>query len=173
MTRTGQIAVAAKFIALLILVQTPGEAKAQRKGEGAIRRVMQRFEARWNKHDVDSFVELFAPDAEFTNPWGVKRSGRNEIKNYHAGPFGAKVRILVTNVRIKFYAKNIATVDCEHTLTRFDNGKPLPTIETAPLFIMKKVEGQWLIAVLHVALREAPGKTSNASLNGSTGTPDD
>jgi len=139
MTRTGQIAVAAKFIALLILVQTSSEAKAQSKGdERAIRRAMQRFEEIWNKHDVDSFAELFAPDAEFTNPRGVKRSGRNEIKDYHAGPFGAKTRIQVTNVKVKFYAKNVATVDCEHTLTYFDDGKPLPAMKTAPLFIMKK-----------------------------------
>jgi hypothetical protein len=31
--------------------------------------------------------------------------------------------MLVTNVRIKFYAKDIATVDCEHTISRFDDGK--------------------------------------------------
>ena len=61
MTRTVQIAVIAHFIGLVFLVQAPVEAKAQRRGEeGAIRRVMQRFEASWNKHDVDSFMELFA-----------------------------------------------------------------------------------------------------------------
>ena len=118
---------------------------------------MQRFADTWNKHDVDSFVELFALDAEFTNPHGVKRGGRSEIKDYHIGAFGAEVRIIVTNVRVKFYAKDIATVDCEHALSNRGNGTP--DIKTASLFIMKKVKGRWLIAVLHVALMEVSSKT--------------
>ncbi len=153
MIRTVRFTIVAQLFALVLLIQAPVAVKAQSKGdERAIRGVMQRFEDLWNKHDVDSFAELFAPDAEFTNPRGATRSGRVAIKDFHK----FESRIQVANVRVKFYAKNVATVDCEHTLGPYDNGT---VIKTAPLFILKKVKGQWLIAVLHVAFIEVPSKT--------------
>ena len=140
-------------IALTILICTKQAAAQNKNDEKAIRDVIAKFEETWNKHDPDTFIELFAADADFTSPFGDRRNGRDNIKAYHAGVFAAKVKIQISNVRVKFYAENVATVDCEHLFSHRPagkDGKPLPDTKNFPLYVMKKKHGRWLIAVLHI-----------------------
>jgi len=157
-TRIMNNAVVIIFIALTVSLQTPCTAKAQNKNdEKAVTDVMAKFEETWNNHDLDAFVKLYAPDADFTNWRGVKASGREGIRNYHAFLSSGSLKITVANIRIKFYSPKVATVDCEHRISGFvgDDGKSLPDRRYFPLFIMKKENGQWLIAVQHVVMEQS------------------
>jgi uncharacterized protein (TIGR02246 family) len=51
----------------------------------------QAFAAAWNRHDMDSFADLFSADAEMVNVVGIHWRGREAIRaahaGLHAGPF--------------------------------------------------------------------------------------
>jgi ketosteroid isomerase-like protein len=49
-----------------------------------VRNVVAAFATTWNRHDLDSFGRLFAPDAEFVNVAGVSWTGRQSIQAQHA-----------------------------------------------------------------------------------------
>lgn len=157
MNRIMHNSIVAIFIALIILLQTPYNTKAQNKNAGkAIRDVVAKFEENWNKPDLDAFVKLFTPDADFTSPYGLKVSGRKSIRDYHGIISSGVLKIKVANISIKFYTNKVATVDCEQTISGFhgDDGKSLPDRQFLTLYIMKKESGQWLIAVQHVVMKQ-------------------
>lgn len=157
MNRNMHISIVAILIALIIFLQTPSNVKAQNKtDEKAIKDVMAKFEENWNKPDLDAFVKLFMPDADFTSPYGLKVSGRKSIRDYHTIISSGVLKINIANILIKFYANKVATVDCEETISGFrgDDGKLLPDRQFLTLYIMKKGSGQWLIAVQHVVMME-------------------
>jgi uncharacterized protein (TIGR02246 family) len=54
----------------------------------AVRNVVAGFAATWNRHDLDAFGKLFAPDADFVNVAGVLWTGRQSIQAQHAYSHG-------------------------------------------------------------------------------------
>jgi hypothetical protein len=60
---------------------------AQNDAEG-VRNVVAGFATTWNRHDLDAFGKLFAPDAEFVNVGGVLWTGRQSIQAQHAYSHG-------------------------------------------------------------------------------------
>src|SRR5271170_5188561 len=60
---------------------------AQNDAEDA-RNVVAGFATTWNRHDLDAFGQLFAPDAEFVNVAGVLWKGRQSIQANHAYSHG-------------------------------------------------------------------------------------
>ncbi len=145
------------FIALIILLQVPYNAQAQNKNDAkAVKNVMAKFEENWNRPDLDAFVKLFTPDADFTSPYGLKVSGRKSIRDYHSIISSGVLKIKATNISIKFYSPAVATLDCEEILSGFrgDDGKSLPDRQYLTLYIMRKESGQWLIAVQHVVMKQ-------------------
>jgi ketosteroid isomerase-like protein len=52
------------------------------------RRVVAGFAMAWNRHDLDAFGKLFAPDADFVNVAGVLWTGRQSIQAQHAYSHG-------------------------------------------------------------------------------------
>ena len=44
-----------------------------------VTQVVQAFAEYWNRHDMNAFAELFAPDAEFVNVVGLWWKGSDEI----------------------------------------------------------------------------------------------
>jgi hypothetical protein len=49
-----------------------------------VRNVVAAFATTWNRHDLDAFGKLFAPDADFVNVAGVMWTGRQSIQAQHA-----------------------------------------------------------------------------------------
>ena len=45
-----------------------------------VRNVVAGFATAWNRHDLDAFGKLFAPDAEFVNVAGSLWTGRQSIQ---------------------------------------------------------------------------------------------
>jgi ketosteroid isomerase-like protein len=52
---------------------------AANEEEGA-RNVVAGFATTWNRHDLDAFGKLFAPDADFVNVAGLLWTGRQSIQ---------------------------------------------------------------------------------------------
>jgi ketosteroid isomerase-like protein len=50
--------------------------------------VVAGFATTWNRHDLDTFGKLFAPDADFVNVAGVLWTGRQSIQAQHAYSHG-------------------------------------------------------------------------------------
>jgi ketosteroid isomerase-like protein len=57
---------------------------AAENGAQDVRNVVARFATTWNRHDLDAFGKLFAPDADFVNVAGVLWTGRQSIQAQHA-----------------------------------------------------------------------------------------
>jgi len=53
-----------------------------------VRIVVAGFATTWNRHDLDAFGKLFAPDADFVNVAGVLWTGRQSIQAQHAYSHG-------------------------------------------------------------------------------------
>jgi hypothetical protein len=49
-----------------------------------VRNVVAAFAPTWNRHDMDAFGKLFAPDADFVNVAGLLWTGRLSIQAQHA-----------------------------------------------------------------------------------------
>jgi ketosteroid isomerase-like protein len=54
-----------------------------------VRAVVSGFATTWNRHDLNAFGKLFAPDADFVNVAGVHWTGRQSIQSQHAYIHGA------------------------------------------------------------------------------------
>jgi ketosteroid isomerase-like protein len=53
-----------------------------------VHNVVAGFATTWNRHDLDAFGKLFAPDADFVNVAGVLWTGRQSIQAQHAYSHG-------------------------------------------------------------------------------------
>ncbi len=53
-----------------------------------VRNVVAGFATSWDRHDMDAFGKLFAPDAEFVNVAGDLWTGRQSIQAQHAYAHG-------------------------------------------------------------------------------------
>jgi hypothetical protein len=49
-----------------------------------VRSIVAAFATAWNRHDMDAFAKLFAPDADFVNVTGLLWTGRQSIQAQHA-----------------------------------------------------------------------------------------
>jgi uncharacterized protein (TIGR02246 family) len=49
--------------------------------------LMRRFGKAWGSGNVDELVDTFAPDAEFTNAFGVVLRGHDELRSFLTGMF--------------------------------------------------------------------------------------
>lgn len=85
-TATRKLPVIAAVILLNILLAecvlaAPDEAEN-------VRSVVTGFATAWNRHDMDAFGKLFAPDADFVNVAGTLWKGRQTIQAQHAYTHG-------------------------------------------------------------------------------------
>src|SRR5208282_506981 len=78
---------ALSLVCAIILVT--GIVHAASSDEEAVRKVVNGFAEAWNRHDMDAFGALFAPDADFVNVGGVHWTGREAIQLNHAFLHGA------------------------------------------------------------------------------------
>jgi hypothetical protein len=74
-------------VALLNSLLTTCVLAAANDGED-VRSVVAAFATTWNRHDLDTFGKLFAPDADFVNVAGLLWTGRQAIQAQHAYTHG-------------------------------------------------------------------------------------
>ena len=76
-------------VAVLLPFSATTCALAAPNDEASVRNVVAGFATAWNHHDMESFGNLFAPDADFVNVTGILMKGRDEIQSHHAWAHGA------------------------------------------------------------------------------------
>ena len=151
------IALLSACVSFSALGQTPDtRLDGKTQDEAAIKKLMEDLAVAWNKHDGVSFAMLFAEDADFTNWRGTTRlHGREEIKKMNANLAVGMFRqstLTLTNARVRFFAADVAAVQCDWDLVGaidYDGKGTIPPRKYFPLFIVTREKGNWSIAVMH------------------------
>jgi uncharacterized protein (TIGR02246 family) len=120
----------------------------------AIRQVVTNFVDAFNRHDAHAVSMCFAEDADFTNPQGIYKHGREQIEGRFASNFAGRLKHARRKVnvhRIRFLSPHIASVEIgwEMTGATTENGTPIRLRKGVLAWIMTKQNGQWRITVFH------------------------
>lgn len=119
-----------------------------------IQALLDALVAAWNAHDAHAYAAPFAPDAEFTNVFGLVQNGRAAIEAAHGAIFKTmfrESRLALTKVRIRFLRPDVAAVAARWTMTGAygAQGKPWPARCGLISQIATREQGVWSIAVSH------------------------
>lgn len=115
-----------------------------------VTQVVHAFAECWNRHDMNAFAELFAPDAEFVNVVGLWWKGRDEIKKAHEFTHATMFknsRLTITDVSVRFPASSIAMARSRWVLEGHvsPEGAPLPPRTGILLSVLARSSGVWSI----------------------------
>lgn len=111
--------------------------------------IAERFKKAWNSYDAEGIARLFFENADFVNVTGKWWDNKEDILKAHE--FGFRVifknsHLEILNVKEKMLSEDIAIV---HTRIRL-TGQTEKEVEKADiretmfLFVLRKVDGQWL-----------------------------
>ena len=133
---------------------TDGELRAQ---AGAL---VDRFMAAWGASDAHALVALFAPDADFINPWGTKATGRGEIEAFYAGAFKsgfAGSKGAGDFVSVRAIAPDMMLIDARWRIqgAKMPDGAPRPDEQGILMALLANTGNGWQI----LALRENASAT--------------
>lgn len=120
----------------------------------AIDKIVSNMTAAWNRRDVAAFGAAFAEDAEFTNVFGMRQSGRAEIEASHAPLFKTifkDTELIAIETRVRLIRPDIAAVDVRWKMSgaRDPMGNPWPEREGILNWVVTLHEDRWLIDVSH------------------------
>ncbi|MBX6421547.1 MAG: SgcJ/EcaC family oxidoreductase [Nevskia sp.] len=115
-----------------------------------VTQVVHAFAECWNRHDMNAFAELFAPDAEFVNVVGLWWKGRDEIKKAHEFTHATMFknsRLTITDVFVRFPVASIAIARSRWVLEGHvsPEGAPLPPRTGILLSVLARSSGVWSI----------------------------
>jgi ketosteroid isomerase-like protein len=154
-----------KFLATLGLTTfLAASALAAPDDEKDVRNVVAAFAAAWNRHYMDAFGRLFAPDADFVNVAAAWWKGRQEIQAHHAYSHGTipadspgfsdgdrlhygifrTSTLRFTQVEVRFLTKDVALAHARSELLG-DARTPNPR-RTLLTFVLTRNDATWLIA---------------------------
>jgi ketosteroid isomerase-like protein len=129
-----------------------------------VRQTLTAVATAWNRHDMEAFGKLFAPDADFVNVAGLKWTGRQSIQAQHAyihgaipadSPgFGAEDRryygifksstLKFDEIEIRFLRNDVAV---SHVHWELDGDARTQNPRRGVfLFVLTRHNAQWLIA---------------------------
>jgi ketosteroid isomerase-like protein len=120
---------------IVLLVAGRIEAGAQASPEQpqehvAVSRIVNEYADAWNKHDMNTLGQLFAPDADFVNVGGYRWKGRDALQKNHAymhGTIAAGDRSGVTGLPERHGAFRESTL----AFTNIDVKMPTPNVAIA------------------------------------------
>lgn len=115
-----------------------------------VTQVVHAFAECWNRHDMNAFAELFAPDAEFVNVVGLWWKGRDEIKKAHElthATMFKNSRLTIIDVSVRFPVASIAIARSRWVLEGHvsPEGAPLPPRTGILLSVLARSSGVWSI----------------------------
>lgn len=108
----------------------------------------------WNRHDAKAFSSIFSPAAEFTNVFGMKASGRDEVERFHAPLFATMFRdsrLGIAEVSSRQIRPDVATVDLHWSMSgAYDpKGKAWPGRKGLISMVIAARGSEWLIECMH------------------------
>ena len=115
-----------------------------------VERVVAAFAEAWNRHDMEAFAELFAPDAEFVNVVGMWWKGRAEIKAAHEFTHSTMFkssRLTILETSVRFPAPQLAIARSRWLLENHvgPDGEPLPARHGVLVNLLARQGGRWSI----------------------------
>ncbi|HEV2746992.1 MAG TPA: nuclear transport factor 2 family protein [Allosphingosinicella sp.] len=147
---------AAYMLAILLATSScanpppPASAEAEK---AAIRQVIARMEAAWNRGDFRGYMEGFKnPDVIFVSRGEFQRDWQGTLDHYvrdYGGAPERRGRLKFSDIRIELLAPDAAQLISRYRLE--GGGRPQDGINTR---LMRKVEGRWVIALNHVSSKE-------------------
>lgn len=137
---------------------------ADSSDEQAVRKVVNAFPDAWNRHDMNAFGALFAPDADFVNVTGTHWHGRESIQLNHAFAHGVipidspgvalpkpaygifKTSVLSFKaIDIRFLHEDVAVAEVQTEL--LGDARTQNRRRTLLTLVLAQDAGHWLIAV--------------------------
>jgi len=115
-----------------------------------VTQVVHQFAQCWNRHDMNAFAELFAPDAEFVNVVGHWWKGREEIKKAHEFTHATMFKnsqLTLSGVSVRFPASDIAIARSRWVLEGHvsPEGALLPARNGILLHVLGRTADGWAI----------------------------
>ena len=142
------VAVVSAFLAPAALAQS---VEAEKE---AILALITRMEAAWNRGDFRGYMEGFAnPDVIFVSRGQFQKDWQGTLDHYirdYGAHEATRGRLRFFDIRIEMLAPDAAQLISRYQLDRPQN--PQDGINTR---LMRKRNGQWVIALNHVSSREA------------------
>jgi ketosteroid isomerase-like protein len=129
--------------------------------EQVVRQAVSGFAETWNRHDMEAFGRLFAPDADFVNVAGDWWKGRQAIQMHHAyshGTIPAETQgeplpyygifktstLRFSQIDVRFLRKDVSVAHASWELLG-DARSPNPR-HGLITFVLTRQDGAWLIA---------------------------
>jgi uncharacterized protein (TIGR02246 family) len=128
----------------------PEKEKPMSSAIAEVTKVVHAFEECWNRHDMNAFAELFAPDAEFVNVVGLWWKGRDEIKKAHEFTHATMFknsRLTIADVSVRFPLESLAIARSRWNLEGHvsPEGAPLPARDGILVTLLCRTPAGWLI----------------------------
>ena len=148
-------------VALMALLWTPVVFASPNEAED-VRSVVAAFATTWNRHDMNAFAKLFAPDADFVNVGGARWVGQQEIGLHHAWSHGTipentrpgenpahygifkHSTMTFAHIDVRFLRKDVALAHVDWELLG-DIRTPNPR-RGVLMFVLTQQEAGWLVA---------------------------
>jgi uncharacterized protein (TIGR02246 family) len=125
--------------------------------ERALRELVARIDAAWNRRDAKAFSDLFEEQADFRFHTGLTLHGKSEIENYYLGHFpkireGEKHRSTIRQIR--FIRPDVSILDSEVELFRLseNRGEKETRLKLMSTTVTSKEKGHWFIAVVNLTV---------------------
>lgn len=120
--------------------------------EEAIRALIARMQAAWNRGDFRGYMEGFAnPDVVFVSRGRIQRDWQATLDHYiadYGGAPGSQGELTFSNIRIEMLAPDAAQLISDYNLVRAAGSQV--GVNTR---LMRKRGAQWVIALNHVSHR--------------------
>ena len=157
------IAVAAKLIAVVLILQCAPTAAAQTTRDGESREVakavLDRLDEAWNKGDGVAFAGQFTRDAELVNIFGGQYAGRDEITKRMQAIFSTMFKGSVLRSRTIESVTRLGDgviVSVSSAVVDVPSGPQAPRMNNRQTAIMVREDGQWRIRHWHNTLIRDP-----------------
>lgn len=120
----------------------------------ALGAIPAQFADAWNAHDAAALAAPFHPDADFTNVFGMRASGRDAIEAFHAPILRTMFRdsrLAIDDVHVRMVRPDVALVDVHWTMSGAlsPTGEPWPDRRGLMDLLCTEEAGRWGIAVMH------------------------
>lgn len=108
----------------------------------------------WNRHDAKAFSSIFSREADFTNVFGMKASGRDEVERFHAPLFAtmfSNSELNMAGMSSRQIRPGVATVDLHWSMSGASDpeGNAWPERKGLISLVIAAHGDEWLIECMH------------------------
>lgn len=120
----------------------------------AAQQIVDAFVAAWNSHDAGAFSAIFAQDADFTNVFGMKATGRSSIEQFHRPIFETMFKdsqLKANKTQMRTIRPDVIALDIHWSMTgaRDPQGNEWPERHGLISMVIVREQDVWSIAVMH------------------------